>query len=71
MASWKEAAGRDGGNEGYRFGDVSRSLLRKLNLSPRAAETSYASWRASAGRTGGDDGSFGRRLPNSERDATV
>lgn len=28
--TWKERSGRKGGNDGYKFGDVSRALLRKV-----------------------------------------
>ena len=30
MSSWRESAGRKEGNEGYRFGDLTRTLVKKL-----------------------------------------
>lgn len=34
--SWKDAAGRSSGDSGYRFGDITRSLLRKRFSKPKA-----------------------------------
>ena len=53
MSSWREAAGRVDGETGYKFGDVSRTLVKKLTSKGTDAKPS---WRETAGRSFGDDG---------------
>ena len=56
MSSWREAAGRVDGETGYKFGDVSRTLVKRLTSKGTDAATPKPSWRETAGRSEGDDG---------------
>ena len=47
MASWKEAAGRGGGPEGYRFGDLTRSPIGRVVGGRKAPGTSVLKPRRS------------------------
>lgn len=51
MGSWREAAGRPSGPDGYVFGDVSRSTLRRLSASMDGID-----WKAASGREVGSEG---------------
>ena len=67
MASWKEAAGRGGGPEGYRFGDLTRSLIGRVVGGRKASGTSVLKPRRSlVGRKYG----WRRDLPD-HRDQTT
>jgi len=66
MASWKEAAGRNGGPEGYRFGDFTRSMVGRVVGRKKTDEaTALRARRSLSGRKYG----WRRDLPD-HRDET-